>query len=77
MECNVEYNMDGDGINHGIEVLVKINTQLLVKAFSNKTSFIPSNRAIGILFDANCTGLEGTKDQVSFRMRASYSSCMA
>ena len=47
------HSMDGDGIDHGIENHVKINTQLLVKAFSNKTSFILSNRAIGILFDAN------------------------
>ena len=52
MECNVEHSMDDDGIYHGTESLVKINTRLLVKAFSNKLSFIPSNRAIGILFDA-------------------------
>ena len=48
MECNVEHSADGDGI----ESLVKINTQLLVKAFRNKSSFIPRNRSIGILFDA-------------------------
>ena len=47
MECNVEHSADGDGI----ENLVKINTRLLVKAFTNKPSFIPRNRAIGILFD--------------------------
>ena len=52
MECNVEHSIEGDAIYHGTESLVKINTQLLVKAFSNKQSFIPSNRAIGILFDA-------------------------
>ena len=50
MECNVEYSTDGDGIYHEIENLVKINTRLLVKAFSNKSSFILSNRVIEILF---------------------------
>ena len=53
MKCNAEHSIDGDGIDHGIESLMKINTQLLVKAFSNKMSFISSNRAIEILFDAN------------------------
>ena len=52
MECNVEHSTDDDGIDHGIENLVKINIRLLVKAFSNKPSFIPSNRGIEILFDA-------------------------
>ena len=52
MECNAENSMDGDGVDHGTESLVKINTQLLMKAFSNKSSFTPSNRAIEILFDA-------------------------
>ena len=51
MECNVEHNTDSDGIYHETKILVKINTRLLVKAFSNKPSFIPSNRAIEILFD--------------------------
>ena len=51
MECNAEHSTNGDGISHGTESLVKINTRLLVKAFSNKPSFIPSNRAIEILFD--------------------------
>ena len=51
MECNVEHNTDGDGIDHRTESLVKINTRLLVKDFSNKSGFVPSNRAIGILFD--------------------------
>ena len=86
MECNVEHSMDGDGIYHGIESLMKINTQLLVKAFSKKSSFILSNRAIGILFDVKkthllptmfCLGLGAKRDQVLFRMRPSYSSCMA
>ena len=52
MECNVEHSTNGDGIYHGTESLVKINIRLLVKVFSNKSSFIPNNRAIGILFDA-------------------------
>ena len=52
MECNAEYSMDGDGIDHETESLVNINTRLLVKAFSNKLSFISSKRTIRILFDA-------------------------
>ena len=40
-----------NGIDHRTESLVKINTLMLVKAFSNKPSFIPSNKAFGILFD--------------------------
>ena len=51
-ECNAKYNMDGDRIYHGTESLMKINARLLVKAFSNKASFIPCNRAVKILFDA-------------------------
>ena len=30
---------------------MKVNARLLVKAFSNKGSFIPCNRAVEILFD--------------------------
>ena len=52
MECNAEHNKDNDGIDHGTESLMKINTRLLMKAFSNKSSFIPNNRTIRILFDA-------------------------
>ena len=52
MECNVKHSTDDDEIDHGTESLVKINTWLLVKTFRNKTSFIQSNRAIRILFDA-------------------------
>ena len=52
MECNVDHSTNDDGIYHGTESLVKINTQLLVTVFSNKPSFIPNNRAIRILFDA-------------------------
>ena len=52
IECNVKHNTDGDGIYHRIESLGKVNAQLLVKALSNKASFILCNRAIKILFDA-------------------------
>ena len=52
MECNAKNNTDDDGIYHGTESLIKVNTRLLVKAFSNKSSFIPCNRSVGILFDA-------------------------
>ena len=52
MECNVEHSTNGDGIYHRTESLVKINTRLFVKAFSNKPSFIYCNRVIEILFDA-------------------------
>ena len=57
MECNVEHSTKDDEIDYGTESLVKINTQLLMKAFSNKTSFMLSNRAIRILFDAKKTYL--------------------
>ena len=50
MGCNAEHSTDGVEVYHEIESLVIINTRLLVKTFSNKPSFIPSNRAIGILF---------------------------
>ena len=52
MECNVKNSTDSDGIYHRTESLVKVNTRLLEKAFSNKSSFIPCSRASGILFDA-------------------------
>ena len=52
MECNAKNNTDCDEIYHGIESLVKVNTQLLVKAFGNKLSIILYSRAIRILFDA-------------------------
>ena len=52
IECNAKNSMDIDGIYHGTKSLVKVNTWQLVKAFSNKMSFIPCSRAIGILFDA-------------------------
>ena len=57
MECNAEHSMKGDGIDHGTRSLVKMYTWLLVKAFNNKPSFIPNNRAIVILFDAKKTHL--------------------
>ena len=85
IECNAKSSTEGDRIYHGIESLVKINALLLVKAFSNKASFIPYNRAIKIflmrsshLFPTTFyLGLRGTRVQVLFGMRASYSSCIA
>ena len=41
MKCNAKNSTDSDEIYHEIESLVKVNTWLLVKAFSNKSSFIP------------------------------------
>ena len=66
--------MDSDGIGHGTESLMKINTQLLVKAFSNKASFISSNRTIEIFFNVKnpffatmfCPRLKRTRDRVPF-----------
>ena len=49
---NAKHITNGDGICHETESLVKVNARLLVKAFSNKASFISSNRAVWILFDA-------------------------
>ena len=50
IKCNAKHSTEGDGIYHETESLMKINARLLVKAFSNKASFIPYNRAVGILF---------------------------
>ena len=52
IECNDKHNTYDDEIYHETEILMKINARLLVKAFINKASFIPCNRAVGILFDA-------------------------
>ena len=52
IEGTAKHNTEGDGIYHGTESLVKVNARLLVKAFSNKASFISCNRAVEILFDA-------------------------
>ena len=52
MECNAKHSTNGEGIYHGTKSLMKINTWLLVKACSNKSSFISSNKVIEILFDA-------------------------
>ena len=52
IECNAKHSTDGDEIYHRTESLVKINSRLLVKAFSNKASFIPCNGVVGILFNA-------------------------
>ena len=85
MECNAKNNTDSDEIYHWTESLVEVNTWLLVNAFSNKPSFMLCSRAIGILLDAKHSfvahyiqpWLRGTRDQVPFWMRASYSSCIA
>ena len=52
IEGNAKHSMNGDEIYHRTESLVKVNARLLVKAFSNKASFILCNRTVGILFDA-------------------------
>ena len=52
IEGNSKHSMNGDVIYYGTESLVKVNAQLLVKGFSNKASFIPCNKSVGILFDA-------------------------
>ena len=52
IECNAKHSTDSDGIYRKTKSLVKINAQLLVKAFSNKASFILCNSVVGILFDA-------------------------
>ena len=49
---NAKHSTDGDRIYHGSESHVKVNVQLLVKAFSNKASFILCKKAIVILFNA-------------------------
>ena len=36
MECKAKNNTDNDEIYHKTESLMKVNTRLLVKAFSNK-----------------------------------------
>ena len=51
MECNSKNIINSDGIHHRTESLVKVNTRLFVKAFSNKPISILCSRAIGILFD--------------------------
>ena len=51
IEGNTKSSTDSGEIYHETESLVKVNAQLLMKAFSNKMRFIPCNRAFGILFD--------------------------
>ena len=51
VEGNAKHNTYSDWIYHRTESLVKFNAQLLVKAFSNKVSFISCNRADKIMFD--------------------------
>ena len=52
IECNAKHSTNDDNFYHGTESHVKVNAQLLVKAFRNKASFIQCNRVIGILFNA-------------------------
>ena len=52
VEGNAKHSKDGGRIYHGTESLLKVNARLLVKAFSNKASFIQCTRAIRILFNA-------------------------
>ena len=52
IEGNAKHCNNGDEIYYETESLVKVNAWFLVKAFSNKVSFVSSNRAVGILFDA-------------------------
>ena len=40
IEGNAKHSTDNDGIYHKTKSLMKVNAQLLVKAVSNKTSFI-------------------------------------
>ena len=40
MESNAKHSMNGDGVYHGTESLLKVNARLLVKAFSSKLGFI-------------------------------------
>ena len=52
IEYNAKHSTNDDGIYHETKSLVKINARLLVKAFSNKASFLPCNSAVEILFNA-------------------------
>ena len=50
IEGNAKNNTSGDEIYNGTKIFVKVNAQLLVKAYSNKASFILGNKAIKIFF---------------------------
>ena len=49
---NTKHITDSDEIYHRTKGIVKGNTWLLVKSFSNKPSFVPCNRVVRISFDA-------------------------
>ena len=49
---NAKHSTNGNQVYIGTKSLVKVNAQLLMKAFSNKASFIPCNRVVRILFNA-------------------------
>ena len=51
IEYNAKHSTNDDRIYHGTESLVKINARRLVKAFSNKVSFILCKIVVGIFFD--------------------------
>ena len=48
IECKTNHNTNE--IYHRTKSLMKVNTRLLVKAYSNKVSFILCNRIVGIIF---------------------------
>ena len=48
---NVKHSTNSDGIYHGTKSLVKVNARLLVKAFSNKASFISCNKVVRIFLN--------------------------
>ena len=52
IELNTKHITDSDGIYHWTKGIMKVNTWLLVKAFSNKLSFVPCNKVVRISFDA-------------------------
>ena len=52
IERKTKHSTNGDVIYHRTKGLMKVNTPLLVKAFNNKASFIPCNRAVRISFDS-------------------------
>ena len=51
IEGNAKDSTNGDKIYHWTESLVKVNARLLVKAFSNKVSFLLCKRAVTIFYD--------------------------
>ena len=52
IERKTKHNTYNDEIYQGTKSLMKVNARLVVKAFSNKVSFILCNRVVEIVFDA-------------------------